>query len=137
MFSTIEISVSIDDELVALLADYAAFIGEDSGTVVDQPVLDPNDPAVVMDPMASGDPVVFTGETAPADLDPGADPDAVPAADSTEVAADQPVPVDVDVDVDLPNFEGFFQVDDGGFDLDLTLLEVGRAFGQSGFIDLP
>ena len=34
MFSTIELAISLDDELAALLADYAAFTADDSGTAV-------------------------------------------------------------------------------------------------------
>lgn len=129
MFSTIEFAISLDDELAALLADYAAFTGDESGVAVDVPVVDVVDPAVVVDPMASGDTVVFTGETAPVD------PDAGPAVDPAVVATDEPAPTDVTPD--LPGLDGLFQVDDGGFDLDLTVLEVGRAFGQFGFTDLP
>lgn len=126
MFSTIELAISLDDELAALLADYAAFTGDDSGTAVDVPVVDPG---VVVDPMASGDTVVFTGETAPVD------PDVDTVTDPAVVTMDDPAPTDVTID--LPALEGLFQVDDGGFDLDLTILEVGRAFGLSGFTDLP
>ena len=129
MFSTIDIAISLDDELAALLADYAAFTGDDSGVAVDVPVVDFVDPAVVVDPMASGDTVVFTGETAPVD------PDAGPATDPAVVATDAPAPDDIIID--LPGLDGLFQLDDDAFDLDLTILEVGRAFGQSGFTDLP
>ena len=144
MFSTIEIAISLDDELAALLADYAAFTGEDSGLTVEVPLVDmmdpavvvdaatttdPVDPSVVVDPMASGDTVVFTGETAPVD------PDADPATDPAVIATDEPAPTDVAVD--LPSLDGLFQMDSDGFDLDLTVLEVGRALGQFGFTDLP
>lgn len=144
MFSTIEFAISIDDELAALLADYAAFTGDDSGLTVEVPVVDmtdptlvgdatttsdPVDPSVVVDPMASGDTVVFTGETAPVA------PDADPATDPAVVATDEPAPADVALD--LPTLDGLFQMDGDGFDLDLTVLEVGRALGQFGFTDLP
>lgn len=132
MFSTIEFAISIDDELAALLADYAAFTGDDSGLAVEVAVVDFVDPAVVVDPMASGDTVVFTGETAP--VDPDAGPATDPATDPAVVATDEPAPTDVALD--LPGLDGLFQMDGDGFDLDLTVLEVGRAFGQ-GFIDLP
>ena len=132
------------DELAALLADYAAFTGEDSGLTVEVPLVDmtdpavvvdaatttdPVDPSVVVDPKASGDTGVFTGETAPVD------PDADPATDPAVIATDEPAPTDVAVD--LPSLDGLFQMDSDGFDLDLTVLEVGRALGQFGFTDLP
>ena len=129
MFSTVEFAISIDDELAALLADYAAFTGDDSGTGGELPLVGLTDPAVVVDPMASGDTVVFTGETAPVA------PDADDVTDPAVVATDAPVPDDIIVD--LPSLDGLFQADGDAFDLDLTILEVGRAFGQSGFTDLP
>ena len=68
-------------------------------------------------------------ETAPVD------PDADPATDPAVIATDEPAPTDVAVD--LPSLDGLFQMDSDGFDLDLTVLEVGRALGQFGFTDLP
>lgn len=103
MFSAIEFSISIDDELSALLADYAAFTGDGSAPAGDLPLVLPSDPApaptVAPDPLAVVDPMV-------------------------------------DV-VGLPGLDGLFQMEGDGFDLDLTILEVGRGFGQFGFTDLP
>ena len=129
MFSTVEFAISIDDELAALLADYAAFTGDDSGVAVDVPVVDVFDPAVVVDPMASGDTVVFTGETA--SVDPGTGTVTDPAVVVTDAPASD------DIALDLPSLDGLFQMDGDAFALDLTILEVGRAFGQFGFTDLP
>lgn len=170
MFSTIEINISLDDELSALLADYAAYIGDSGAFVVETPVvtlpdallpdvtlpdatqpdatlpdatlpdaaqpdatLTPavtSDPGLVLDPMATADTVVFTGDTAPAVGDAGvaADPTTAPATDlpPTDVFGDAAV---------APTLDGLSLPD--VFDLDFTILEVGRGFGQFGFTDLP
>ena len=142
MFSTLEINISIDDELAALLADYAAFIGDSGEFAVETPEVDlpdatlespvTSDPDLVVDPMASADTVVFTGATAPVVVDTGVtgDPEPVPTTDlpPADALADAAV---------APTLEGVLLPEDVAFDLDLTILEVGRAFGQFGFTDLP
>jgi len=143
MFSTIESAISIDDELAALLADHAAYTGDGSDLVVADPgadLPDPGpetpldaDPLTVVDPMVTADAVAFTGDTTPDVVDTDAPTDPAPAITSDPDLAD--VAVDPSV---LPALDGLFQLDgDGGFDLDLTILGVGRALGQFGFTDLP
>jgi hypothetical protein len=160
MFTTIEIAINIDDELAALLADHASYMSDDSGLTPTSPLADPGDqtappvidtgaitptdlPAdpttatdatTVVDPMASSDAVVFTGTTAPvveasaSMMDPSADP---------AIAGETPL-ADVVVDVsNLPALEGLVDLGDGSFSFDLTVLDVGRSFGGSGFMDLP
>lgn len=142
MFSAIEFSISIDDELSALLADYTAFTGDGSASAGDLPQVLPSDPALVpavaldplavVDPMVSADPMVFTGGTAAVASDAGV------AADPAPATVGDAAPTDLPVDVTgLPGLDGLVQLDDGGFDLDLTILDVGRGFGQFGFNDLP
>lgn len=146
MFSTLEINISIDDELAALLADYAAFIGESGEFAVETPVVDlpdttlepavASDPGLVVDPMASADTVVFTGDTAPVVVDTGVtgDPEPVPTTDLPPADALTDALSDATV---APDLEGLVLAEDYAFDLDATILEVGRAFGQFGFTDLP
>ena len=40
MFTTLEISASINDELTALLADYTSYMGDDSGLASTSPLAD-------------------------------------------------------------------------------------------------
>lgn len=126
MFSAIEVYFSIDDELSALLADNVAFVGDGSATIVDPsdaglaPVV-AGDSLVVVDPMMPADSVVFTGAT-----------------DPTVVAPSDPAPLDPAAgDAVLPGPDVLLLVDDSGFDLDLSILDIGRALGQFGFNDLP
>ena len=130
MFSAIEFSISIDDELSALLTDYAAFTG-------DVTAVGATDPLAVVDPMATADAMTFTGVTAPAVVDAPVDPAPTPATNiATDIPADTPTDATIDLS-SLPGLDGLVQLDDGGFDLDLTILDVGRGFGQFGFNDLP
>eukprot|EP01035_Chromulina_nebulosa_P008151 gene8150-11037_t len=119
MFLAIETSISIDDELAALLADYAAFVGDGSTpTVDDSPdtALAPTvaaDPLVVVDPMTTSDPVVFTGVTSPDAGDPAAPVDTTAVTSAT---ASDPAPADPPVDGGvLPGVDVFVQTDDGDF----------------------
>lgn len=161
MFTTLEISVSIDDELAALLADYASYLGDDGGLALTSPFVDSGDQTVastdlavtdttaattptdlavdpapatdlatVVDPMASGDTVVFTGSTAPVTDGSASSTDATDAGD--------PPPADLAIDpASLPGLDGLIEISDGGFAFDLTILEVGRTFGGPSFMDLP
>ncbi len=138
MFSALEFSISIDDELSALLADYAAFTDGEAGLPVDVTTADATDLVAVVDPMTAADAMVFTGSTAPADAGAPGDPAAGPAPDPAP--ADVPADLAADATLDLaglPSLDGLVQLDGDGFDLDLSILDVGRGFGQFGFNDLP
>ena len=135
MFMTIEPIFNVDEELAALLADFAAFAAAESGVVVETALADlevvapVTDPAPVVDPMTDDDGSVFADLPAPGVSDAG-----VPAS-----------PVDVMTlvasldDAALSDLTATFDVDamllagDFAFDLEALILAVGQNLESLNF----
>ena len=137
MFMNLESFVNIDDELSALLADYAAFIGDDAGLPAEIAAAVFVDPAtettMVIDPMLPDDGAVFGDAPTVVDAGVSADP-ADTAPDMTVPDATAPAEVSIVIEADA-----VLQIDaaDFGLDLDSSILFVGRGFSSHSFTDLP
>ena len=134
MFVTMDLTISLESELAALLADYDAFVAAEDALLATDPSLDGS---VVADP-ASADP---TGDTV-APIDPPAEEPPAPEVTATDPAATDPVdpaPVDPapveggsDPGFDPAPFDFVLVSDELAFDLNEAAL-VGRRFGGEFF----
>jgi hypothetical protein len=138
MFVTLDLTISLESELAALLADYDAFVAAEDTLLAADPGLDG---AVVADP-ASVDP---TGDT----VDPPAEEPPAPEVTATDPAATDavdPAPVDPapveggsdpaesfsDPSFDPAPFDFVLASDELAFDLNEAAL-VGRRIGGEFF----
>ncbi|WP_421936772.1 hypothetical protein [Phenylobacterium sp.] len=142
MFVTVDLPISLESELAALLADYDAFVAAEDTLLAADPGLDGAvvDP-VIVDPL-SVDPTASVGD-ADAPVDPVAPPADDPpapnltATDPTPADPVDPAPVDpadgfIDPGVDAAPFDFFLATDELAFDLNEAAL-VGRRIGGEFF----
>ena len=125
MFMTLEPLINIDEELAALLVDFAAFAAADTGLVVETALADLD----VVDPMTGDDGSVFADPSARGVADAG-----VPASlvDATTLVAglDDAAPSDLTPTFD---FDAMLLAGDFAFDLEALILAVGQNLQSLSF----
>lgn len=135
MFVTVDLPISLESELAALLADYDAFVAAEDTLLAANPGVD----GAVVDPV-SVDPTAGDADASVDPVAPPADDPPAPnltATDPTPADPVDPAPVDpadgfIDPGVDAAPFDFFLATDELAFDLNEAAL-VGRRIGGEFF----